>query len=153
MIVYQLADFAKNPDLSPRMRKAVDFLMRPETASLEDGTYQIDGRKIYAQVQSYITSVPQKILFEAHKKYIDIQYIVSGQETISCLNLEDINIVRPYDEKYDICFGLPRNMEGIPLKLYAGDMSVFFPEHAHAPKISLMGTHKVKKIVVKVAVS
>ena len=153
MIVYQLAEFAKNPNLSPKMRKAVDFLLKPETASLPDGTYPIDGRSVYAQVQTYVTTDPQKILYEAHKKYIDIQYISEGMETINCLNLEDINIVRPYDAKFDIMFGLPRMGEGVPLKLNAGDMTVFFPEHAHAPKLSLSGSHRVRKIVVKVSVA
>ena len=152
MIVYKLTEFAKNPNLSPRMRKAVDFLLKPETAALPDGTYQIEGRNIYAQVQTYVTTNPSKILYEAHKKYVDLQYIVEGMETIYCLNLEDIRIVRPYDEKYDICFGLPRTEEGVPLKLNAGDMSVFFPEHAHAPKLLLSGSHRVKKIVIKIAV-
>ncbi len=153
MIVYKLTEFAKNPNLSPKMKKAVDFLLKPETKDLPDGTYQIDGRKIYAQVQNYVTSMPDKILYEAHKKYIDIQYIVSGQETINCLNLTDIRIVRPYDEKYDICFGLASMGEGVSLKLNEGDLSIFFPEHAHAPKLSLSGPHKVKKIVVKVSVA
>ena len=153
MIVYPLTEFAKNPNLSPKMRKAIDFLLKPETAQLQDGTYQIDGSRIYAQVQTYRTSLPDKILFEAHRKYIDIQYILEGNEIISCLNLEDINIVRPYDPKYDICFGLPRMTDGIQLKLAAGDMVVFFPEHAHAPKLTMSGPARVRKIVVKVSVS
>lgn len=153
MIVYKLTDFAKNPNLSPKMRKAVDFLLKPETAALPDGTYPIDGRKIYAQIQTYRTAEPQKILFEAHKKYLDIQYIVEGREIINCVNLEDLDIVRPYEEKFDICFGLARMSSCIPLKLEPGDMTLFFPEHAHAPKLPLGAPQKVKKIVVKVSVS
>ncbi|MBP5286545.1 MAG: YhcH/YjgK/YiaL family protein [Elusimicrobiales bacterium] len=153
MIVYKLADFAKNPNLSPRMRKAVDFLLKPETASLPDGTYPVDGRKVYAQIQTYMTAEPKKILFEAHKKYLDIQYVVEGQEIINCVNLEDLDIVRPYEEKFDICFGLASPSASIPLRLLPGDMTVFFPEHAHAPKLPLGGPRKVKKIVVKVSVA
>jgi len=153
VIVYQLSEFAKNPNLSPRMRKAVDFLLKPDTASLPDGTYQIEGGKVYAQVKTYVTTNPKKIIYEAHKKYVDLQYIAEGQETINCLNIEDINIVRPYDEQFDICFGLPRIEEGISLKLSAGDMTLFFPEHAHAPKLSMSGSHRVKKIVVKISVA
>ena len=153
MIVYKLADFAKNPNLSPKIRKAVDFLMKPETASLPDGTYQIDGRRIYAQVQTYQTVEPKKILFEAHRKYIDIQYVLEGQEVINCLNLEDLEIVRPYDEKFDICFGIAKMSACVQLKMTPGDITVLFPEHAHAPKLPMFGSHKVKKIVVKVSAS
>lgn len=153
MIVYKLKEFAQNQSLSTKMRKAVDFLLKPETAMLADGTYQIDGNQVYAQVQTYTTAEPPKILFEAHRRYIDLQYIVEGQEVINCLNLEDIEIVRPYDEKVDICFGTGSMKNCVPLYMKQGDMAVFFPEHAHAPKLPFDRPQKVKKIVVKISVS
>ena len=153
MIVYKLSEFANDPNLSPKMRKAVDFLIKHKTASLPDGTYSIDGKDVYAQVQTYNTSQPSKVLYEAHKKYVDLQYIAEGKEVINCLNVEDISIVRPYDEKFDILFGLPRLADGIPLKLGTGDFALFFPEHAHAPKLPDLGPSKVKKIVIKISVA
>lgn len=152
MRIYKLSEFIQNKDLSAKMKKAVDFLANPKSAELPDGKYAIEGNTIFAQVQTYTTAEPKKVLFEAHKKYIDIQYIVSGEEIIDYIDLENIEMVRPYDEKYDICFGVADLSMCVPLRLAAGDMVVFFPEDAHAPKLPYITPAKVKKIVVKVAV-
>jgi len=152
MRVHKLSELAANKDMPRKMRKAVEFLASPGTAGLPDGEYAVDGADVFARVQTYVTREQDRILFEAHKKYIDIQYIVSGCEKINCTDIENINIVKPYEEKFDICFGTADAALCFPLEVSAGELVVLFPENAHAPKLPAGKPEQVKKIVVKVSV-
>lgn len=65
----------------PLLRKVDEFIARFNNERLADGTYEIDGKSVFAMVQSYRTKQQtQEMMFEAHKKYIDLQYIVNGIE-------------------------------------------------------------------------
>ncbi|HEY2574566.1 MAG TPA: YhcH/YjgK/YiaL family protein, partial [Verrucomicrobiaceae bacterium] len=72
---------ARYESLSPRFARAFDFLRTVDgTQSL--GRHEIDGDQVFALVQSYATKPVEEALFEAHRKYIDVQFLFSGRETI-----------------------------------------------------------------------
>jgi len=86
--------------------------------------------------------------FEAHKKYIDVQLCVMGEEAIGVAKLEDCTMVKtPYDAQKDLIFFDDAVKQWVDL---SGDRCIIlFPDDAHAP---LGGTGLLKKIVVKIAV-
>ena len=138
--------------MTPGLKKALAFLRRPDIQSLPDGRYEIDGARVFALVQRYETITPAEPKFEAHRKYIDVQFIAAGAEIIGCAPLKSMTLTEPYDEEKDICFGLVAEDGWTPLRLEAGRLAVLYPEDAHAPKLAAGFPATVIKVVVKVAV-
>lgn len=152
MITADLKNSACRVPVSPGLGKALDFLRRPNVASLPDGKYEIDGERVFAMVQRYETVTTAPPRFEAHRKYIDVQFMAAGTEVIGCAPLEKLAISEVYDSARDVCFGAVPAGEWLPLRLEPGQLAVLWPEDAHAPRLAAGAPVPVTKIVVKVAV-
>jgi YhcH/YjgK/YiaL family protein len=102
-------------------------------------------------VDEFVTRNEEDVLFEAHKKYADIQVLVSGEEKIGVLPLESTTFTIPYDEEKDIMF-LTAEEENyrqvIPEKFF-----LFFPDDAHRPTVKSAENIPVRKFVVKVRIN
>ena len=81
MILDTLDNAARYESLNSRFAKAFDFL-RTVDGSQALGRHDLDGDACFALVQTYESKPVEKALFEAHRKYIDVQFIHSGRETI-----------------------------------------------------------------------
>jgi len=138
--------------MTPDLRKAIAFLRQPHVVNLPDGRVEIDGRRVFAIVQRYETAMTDAPKFECHRTYIDVQFLVSGEEVIGWAPVEQLNISEPYDADTDICFGTLAGLTWTPVLLRAGQAAVLYPEDAHAPKLAVGIPSPVMKIVVKVAV-
>ncbi len=136
----------------PAFKKALAFLRRRDIQDLPDGKYEIDGERVYAMVQRYETIAPAEPKFEAHRKYIDLQFLAAGAEIIGWAPLEKMAIAEVYDAEKDVCFGAVPAGAWTPLLLGAGQLAVLYPGDAHAPRLAAGGAGGVTKIVVKVGV-
>lgn len=130
-------------------KAAMEFLERPDLETLATGRYDLTGQGTYANVQEYDTRTEGD--FEAHRKFIDIQYIVSGRERIDVapIDAKDEEITA-YSEDDD--FELMSISSSItPVVMKPGKMAILFPKDAHRPSMSIGSTpEKVKKVVIKV---
>jgi YhcH/YjgK/YiaL family protein len=133
------------------LRKAIDFLGRQDLMSLSDGREEIDGERVFALIQRYETATVDEPKFECHRKYIDVQFIASGEEVIGWAPVGNLSVTETYDADKDICFGTVAAGTWVPVRLEAGQLMVLWPEDAHAPKGAAGRPSKVMKIVVKVA--
>lgn len=139
--------FTKGSGLYP----GIKFLTDQVDKNITDGQYEIQGDDIYATVQSYTTDAPENKKLESHRKYIDIQYIVSGREIIGWRPVQDLEIMIPYSEEKDVIFY--RNPEFVSNFLLApGFFAVFYPDDAHRPCCYIDKPEAVRKIVVKVKI-
>jgi len=136
----------------PGFRKAVAFLRSPGLHQLPDGRVEIDGNRVFALIQRYETVVTDAPKFEYHRKYIDVQFIVSGEEVIGWAPVARMSVTDAYDADKDVCFGTVAKGTWTPLYLRAGLLAVLWPEDGHAPKLAGGASSSVMKIVVKVAV-
>lgn len=152
MIVSNLNHISRQAAPSPNLQKAIDFLRSPDIHLLPDGRVEIDGDRVFALVQRFETKWTATPKFECHKKYIDIQFIVSGDEIIGWAPTELMEITAAYDADKDISFGTVTKGQWTPVHLHAGQMAVLYPEDGHAPKLALRNPSAVMKIVVKVEV-
>jgi biofilm protein TabA len=134
------------------LKAAAEFLRREDVRYLADGKYEIEGDRVFAIVQRYATESPPNPRFEAHRKYIDVQYVVSGTESIGWAPLGEMAVTERYDVEKDICFGLVPEAKWSPVTLCAGELAVIYPADAHAPRLTAGNPSRVMKIVVKVAV-
>lgn len=151
MIVTDLKHIDHQACITTALKKAIDFLRRPDTHLLADGRVDIDGERVFALAQRYETLKTDAPRFEYHRKYIDIQYIVSGEEVIGWAPADSMVITEEYDGDKDICFGTVPDGEMTSIYLKGGQLAVLYPEDGHAPKLAAGRPSLVLKIVVKVA--
>lgn len=137
-------------ETEPLLKKAKAFLDRFYQEDLADGSYEIDSDRIFASVQSYRTK-PQseESRFEAHKKYIDVQYIVSGIEKIRWADLKTLTETEErYSKGQDIAFY--SGNASFDFVLTKGSFLLLYPQDAHMPGLSADKDSNVRKIVFKI---
>ena len=137
--------------MTTAIKKAIGFLERTDIHGLVDGRVEIDGEQIYAIVQRYETMIIDAPRLEYHKKYIDIQYVVSGEEVIGWAPAERLTVTEAYNPDADICFGTVPKGKITPVYMQAGQVVILYPEDGHAPKLAAGAPSQVFKIVIKVA--
>jgi YhcH/YjgK/YiaL family protein len=137
--------------LKERFEKAFEFLKREDLANLPEGRILLDGEDVVANVQQYETSEASALKFEAHNRFFDIQYVVSGQEFIGMADRRELDVHTVYDEKSDTVFYRDSMLSG-KILLSAGDFAVIAPEEAHKPRCAVGRCMPVKKIVLKVRI-
>lgn len=149
MILDRLDNAERYEALYPGFRLAFDYLRKHhEGAGLEPGRHEVEGLRIYASVGKDEGRGRDGARLEAHRKYIDIQYVVSGQEVIGWRHLgQCMETGQGYDAERDIEFFTAVPDVWVPV--HPGLFAIFFPEDVHAP---LAGHGHLHKIVMKVAV-
>ena len=144
--------------LSENLDEAFAFIGNTDFTNAEKETIEIDGQNAYAMVQPYTTAGTEGRLYEAHRRYIDLQYLASGFETMICRSVEGLEEEVPYDDENDATLyrlsgtgdaDLPYR-GGTEMRMRAGDFLVLFPQDAHVPMIASGEPRDVLKIVVKV---
>ena len=151
MVLDTLPNAARYESLNSRFEKAFAFL-RTVDGTQELGRHDLDGDHCFALVQTYETKPLEKAKFEAHRKFIDVQFIQSGRETILWAPLATMKeeMMAYSDEKDAALWKLTGDIT--PLHVSAGDFAILWPEDAHAPCIEWDKPERVFKVVVKVAV-
>jgi YhcH/YjgK/YiaL family protein len=139
--------YYKNKD---RWDKAFVFLNNDLT-KLEVKRYEIDGDNAFAPVSEYLSKNEEDAKYEAHKKYIDIQYVISGVEQMSVAPLSALDsITVPYDATKEVEFMTvtqSNHFKATPDRFF-----IFFPSDIHRPGVKVGENSQIKKIVVKVKV-
>jgi YhcH/YjgK/YiaL family protein len=148
--VRKLADWrsVKGPG---ELERAFEYL---RTAGVEDkapGRYAIDGDRIYATVVVDKTRSADTAQFEAHRKYLDIHYLVSGVEMIGSADATSLHEVKQYAPETEAAL-FERPAKYTRLMLKPGEFVLFFPGQAHMPGCYLDKSEEIKKVVVKVMV-
>lgn len=102
-------------------------------------------------VQEYKTKAADVARHEAHKKYVDIQWIVEGKERIDVAPVSVMEVEEPYSEETDVMF-FREPQQATQVVLTAGGYVVLYPEDSHKPGMTVDDQVTVKKIVGKVRV-
>lgn len=127
--------------------EAFAFLKNNDLEKIAKGKYPIDGENVFASVTADSSKNFEKTNWESHRKYIDLQYVINGEEMIGVFPVSKSTLTKEYEEKRDAA---NYNANG---KLYSarpGTFFIFFPSDAHRPNITPGGNKVVKKIVIKV---
>lgn len=136
--------------LGEGIKAALEFLENNDLAKLNTGKYEIKGTEVFALVQQYETKPLEKGAWEAHRKYIDVQYVLEGCEIMGYANINTMKTAKEYDECGDY---LLLEGGGCYFKVDAGSFAVFTPEDVHMPGLAVNDvSDNIRKVVVKVAV-
>ncbi len=151
MIIDQLSNASSYAGINKRLAAAFDYLRKTDLSKVEPGTYEVDGRKVYVLVQQYDAKTKEKGRWEAHRKYIDVQYVYKGEERFGYANLLDLK-AGTYDEDKDF-LSLQGEEKGDFFVVREGTFVILFPQDGHMPGIAVTSPQPVKKFVVKVALT
>ncbi len=125
------------------------YLMRPDLAQVALGKHSIDGDRVFALVQEYATKPQDQCLWEAHRRYIDVQFVQSGLEAMGWAPIEQMSVSQKYDADNDAALF---KGAGQLLQFPAGSFAIFLPHDVHMPCVAAGNPQAVRKIVIKVAV-
>jgi YhcH/YjgK/YiaL family protein len=151
MIVATLDHLTNQAAIPPRLSEALDFLRNTDLLALEDGRVEIQGDEVYALVQSYDSRpIPEQPRFEAHRKYLDVQYLASGTEAMGWASLDQLDVTVEYIPERDILLGHVPEGAYCFVPFRAGQAVLLYPTDAHAPMHAAGEPEPIKKIVVKV---
>ncbi len=127
--------------LHPRFEEAFKFLRRPDLAGLDAAAHPIDKKEVYALIQNNAGKEKKDARLEAHRSYIDIQFLIAGSEQIGWKPREACgDVAQAYDGERDIEFFSDPPQTDLHLK--PGMFAIFFPGDAHAPMVSEGVVHK-----------
>lgn len=119
---------------------------------IENGTFLLNSR-VKAIVSEYETKRVNDCGYEAHRRFIDIQCVLKGEEKVACLPIERLKETKPYSEEIEAAFySADTNHQTTDLSLQPGYFAIFFPQDGHMPQLCIDEPQMVKKVVVKVEV-
>ncbi len=132
--------------------EAFNYLKTHNVAEMAPGTYQIDSNNVYMMIVESDPNEKDKVKWEAHKNFNDIQMILKGKAKMGVGKVAspDAVVVTSYDPKADIAFyniNGEKYYDGVP-----GTFYIFSPQEMHQPAFKIPGNDWVKKMVIKVRV-
>jgi|SRR3954463_1877553 len=157
MILDRLTNANRYTSIHPSFARAFAYLSdvnwaplisRAQGAERHSTRDPIDGERMYVSIDSGEGRGRERAVLEAHRRHIDIQFTVYGDEEIGWKPLDDcVAAAAAYDEAKDVLFFSDRPDSW--LSLPAGRFAIFFPDDAHAP---LGGRGTLTKAIVKIAI-
>jgi len=129
--------------------KVFQFLKDHNLDTLSVGKYPIDGDNAFASITYGPSKTLDEAKWESHHKYIDLQYVIKGEEKIEVAPVSTATVVTPYNEARDAA---NYTADGTYYIAKPGTFYLFFPQDAHRPNIKVDGYDEVKKLVIKIKV-
>lgn len=108
---------------------------------------------IFVLKQAYYTKNREDCFFESHKKYIDIQFMVKGEEYMDVCDLNSLKIENEYIEKTDFIKYEGKEEGTSKLLIQENCLAIFYPSDAHQPCIKVEKEELIYKAVIKIPVS
>lgn len=135
--------------LNSRIKTAFEFIKKTNFETLNEERVEIDGDNIFAMIQKYKTRNSEDAKWEAHRKYIDIQFMVTGAENMGFVLQDYLEIIEEYNPEKDVEF-----LEGLGdyVQVNENEFVIFFPDDAHMPGLKIKENEMVHKVVVKVKI-
>ncbi|MBC3538442.1 YhcH/YjgK/YiaL family protein [Rufibacter sediminis] len=148
MVLDTLTNASRYYGMHPLFEQAFAFLRESDLLNLPLGKHELAGQQLFAIISDGKGFSKPNARLEAHRTYIDIQYVVTGSDHMGWKNLAACGLPsEPYTAEKDIAFFPDQTNSWFDVA--AGSFTIFFPEDAHAP---LATDDLVRKVVLKIAV-
>ena len=139
-------------NLSNKIKLALEYLEKNDLKVFDNGRYDILGDDVYVNVQDYTSKPETQGNWEAHKKYIDIQFMIKGTERIGVGEIDNYQTTEAYDESKDLEFLAVANDNYQFINMNENDFIILYPQDVHMPQIAMNTPSYVKKAVVKISI-
>lgn len=144
-----ISDKNKSNDIKHRIEFAVNYLKNLKISEDDVEKKICVNDDFYYTLLSYNTKPTEECKIESHRKYIDIQIMISGEEGMDFIDISRLTLKEKYDEQKDVMFWNESDRMN-KTTLVVGDCIVLYPEIAHRGAQNIQGTKHVLKIVGKV---
>ena len=154
MILDTIANASLYASINEGINKVLELAKGLTPSNYPTEKIYIDGDRVYVNAPVYETHSRDGALTEAHRKYIDVMYMVEGSETVYVKPTNKLSrITKEYDPMGDALLA-DTDDDTTAVRLYEGMFLILFPEDAHAPACDpLPETNvRVKKIIGKVLI-
>lgn len=148
MMIDRMENAARYAFLGRRLSSALEFLRATDFSTTAPGRYELDGDQLYYLVQEYLPKPVSAGKAEAHRRYIDIQFVLRGEEFIGYADLSQLQAMEYLAEKDFLAVEGKMDLVRVP----AGSFMLLFPNDAHMPGLSTGAEGVVRKVVVKAKV-
>ena len=149
MIIDKIENIGIYTGMSEKIAKSLNILKNIDLSMPPDIKHE--EHDFFYMLQKYQTGPAKEKKLEAHKNYIDIQYIVNGEEILEYSLIDNLELVQTYDEQKDVAFyKTPDDVNKIVLK--SGMYCILFPNDGHNLRIQVKQPTEVLKVLVKVKV-
>ena len=152
MIASALATASFDEATAARLARALDWISQTNMAALEVGRHDIVGDEVYANVMEVTPMLPASKQFEAHRRYIDVHYVIAGEELIGVAPVGECPVAQEYAEADDFSLhGDPADAARVTwVLLREGELCVTPPADAHKPACAIGEPARLKKACIKV---
>ena len=145
MIIADLSDALRYRGIHPTLDRALELLNNDFLHTVGTQPLKIDGDRLYATLNRYETVPLEETFFEAHKRYLDIHVLISGEERVDIAGPAGLTGFEHRDDFYAY-----RGEGEQTVILRPGNFLVAFPGDAHRIKIQTNGPCAVEKVVFKI---
>ncbi|WP_448699691.1 YhcH/YjgK/YiaL family protein [Mucilaginibacter sp. AW1-3] len=127
--------------------KVFAYLKNTDLDALPVGKYAVEGTTATVAVTDNPTKEYEKTAWESHRKFIDLQYAITGAEKMETTPITSLTVTEPYLDAKDVAH---YQGTGIQYEARPGTFFLFFPADAHRVNIKADGADHDKKIVIKI---
>ena len=149
MILDRIENASRYLHLGNGISLALNYIQNNDLSQLSPGRYEIDGDRLVMLVQQYENTNTNECRLEGHRKYIDLQYWISGSELMGHDLLDAQPVLEPYNEKTDCAFYSCISSFN---RLTPGMFVVYYPTDLHTSVADPLSKAAVQKVVFKIMV-
>lgn len=142
----------ENKDLNhlDYFKKFKDFVSNNDLSKFEKGVHEIDGQDFFLNIVEYDSKDEEERFWEAHKKYLDIHFMIYGCERIKLSFIDNMKI-KDYDEENDF-LSFENGESNSHVDLYSGDFLICYKEDVHMTALKIKNKESVKKGIFKIRI-
>lgn len=153
MMICDLKDWAQEKHaFHPVIHQAIAFIQHTDFSGLQPGKIEIIPGKMFCLLQEMVTVPAEQMRAESHFDFVDIQYLLQGEETIGVARRRGDEVIVEQRLPHDIVF-YRQTYNEIPVALLPGMFAVLFPHDLHRPCCQSHGESLIRKAVIKIHLS
>lgn len=147
MILSDLNHTATIEALHPAFKMVFDYVRTHDLLSVPAGRIVLQGDEVFLNVDDATLCTLDEQMLEAHRRYIDIHFPLSGEEIVGWRSMSEVVLpsVEPFNVERDFAFY--KQLASTYFSVQPGQFYIMYPEDAHAP---IIGQGTLRKIVAKV---
>lgn len=133
-----------------KIKKAFQYLVDNDLETFEPGSYKIDGENVFVNIVHYNTKAREERFWEAHREYLDLHFVFSGNERIDLAFIDNLEFDK-YVGKDD--FVSMQGMMDQSIVLRKDDFLIIYPEDVHRTCVIDDKSELVKKAIFKIKIN
>lgn len=148
MVLDTLSNAERYCALHPKFQELFDYVRTHALLDEPAGRIELDGQRLFINVNDSELLAPDLQKLEVHRRYIDVHFPLSCDETVGWTPLDNLQQSdEPFDEAAD--YALYSQPADTYFTVKPGQFLIVWPEDAHAP---IVGCGNIRKLVAKVLI-